>query len=216
MQNDDNINFRPQYVGYGNGEGAGLGSSALLWALLLGRRDHGDCDRDKFVNVLAAENIADLRKETTENRADIIDNLRQVQSDLKGKICDSEKEAMKAGFEAKVSILETRSELQSKVCEVGHTVREAKCEIEDKIQLSTAAILKQLHEDKLDEKNDIIEQLRHRNLFHEQNQIFANQFNSINSVLSHILMQDQKQGNKTIQYGLGNVATPTNNASNVG
>lgn len=211
----DNVNFRPQYVGYGNGEG-GFGSSWLL-ALLLGRRrGDDDCCAEKLQEIMNGKNISDARQEAAEHRAEITEDFRDGLADLKNKICDAEKAGIESRWEAKFAVSEARNDINSKVCEVGHTVREAKCEIEDKIQLSTAAILKQLHEDKLDEKNDEIERLRHRNLFHEQNQIFANQFNSINSVLSHILMQDQKQSSKIVQFGAGNAAVPTNTNNQVG
>lgn len=86
------------------------------------------------------------------------------------------------------------------------------CEVKENIKDSERRILDRLTSDKLDEKNNIIDELRHERrqselIFSQKEQqlAFSNQLNLINSMLND-LSQNQKFNSKVVQFGAGNLA----------
>lgn len=222
MENE-RIVYNPVGVGggmppYGAGFGFGSGGllEGLLFASLFGRRgfgDHGGCDRgdvlagDVAAKVVELQNTSDLKAEVNGVKSAIIHDLQEVQADLQREICDAKLDAVKAGMEAKIESLRIENNIINKVGDVATEIQAVKCHVDGKIAASTQHILDRMNADKLDEKNDEIAQLRDRNRHMEQTLLFSNQMNSLTSMIDSI---NQKLSNKVVQFGVGNIATPTN------
>lgn len=86
------------------------------------------------------------------------------------------------------------------------------CEVKCLIKDSAQAILKQLSDDKLDEKNDEIAELRACKNRLEDRLIIGNEISAIKNMVNSI-EQTQRFSSKTVQFGAGNVATPVQTAN---
>lgn len=86
------------------------------------------------------------------------------------------------------------------------------CETNMAIKDSERRILDRLTSDKIDEKNDLIAELRAKCARTEDTLSFSNQNNELKSMINSVL-QEQKFSSKVTQFGLGNVALPTQTAN---
>lgn len=86
------------------------------------------------------------------------------------------------------------------------------CEVKSLIKDSTAIIMKQLADDKLDEKNDEIAKLRSKNERLEDRFIISQELNGLKTMINSV-EQNQRFNSKTVQFGTGNVALPTQTAN---
>lgn len=95
-------------------------------------------------------------------------------------------DAVKSGLEAKIASLESTNILSNKIGHVETEIQAVKCHVDNKIAASTQTILNQLNADKLDQKNEVIEELRSRNRLMEQNLLFGGKLNDIISQLNSV------------------------------
>lgn len=226
------VNYDPTYVGgvpgAGYGLGSGLGLESLLLFGLLGRGRGGLFGGDEgggrgemlagdvAAKVVELQNTSDLKAEVNNVKAAVIHDLQEVQADLQREISDAKLDAVKSSMESKIEALRIENHLSNKIGHVETEIQSVKCHVDNKIANSTQAILNQLNADKLDSKNDEIAALRSEKRALEQNAVFANQFSAINSVLVNLANQTQHLTNKVVQFGTGNVATPTSTNNQVG
>lgn len=207
--------------GFGGFGGGGILEGLIFGSLLGNRRGGGlfgggDCGNggeveagDIAARVVALQNSADLKQEIADVKAAVIADNQGVLSTLQSAICESNKAALAAMYESKISALQSTNEITNKIGNVETEIQSVKCHVDSKIAASTQAILGVIAADKLDSKNDEIAQLRSRNNAMEQNI----QFSALTSVVSNLANQTQHLSNQVVQFGAGNTAIPvaTNN-----
>lgn len=212
--------------GYGNDMfgGGGLMGGLLLASLLGGRRgglfggegvsNGGDVlAGDVASKVVELQNTADLKYDVKSVESNLRESILNQTigfgnefRGLEGKIDRAATDAVKAQYESKIASLESTNILSNKIGHVETEIQAVKCQIDNKINHSTQTILNHLNADKLDSKNDEISELRSRNRHMEQTILFGNQLNSITSSINSM---DQRLTNQVVQFGTGNLATPT-------
>ncbi len=87
----------------------------------------------------------------------------------------------------------------------GKETRDEICEVKQLINTNTQLVLKQLYDNKLDEKNDIIAELRTDCKLKDQNILIANELNGLKTLINSV-EQNQRFNSKTVQFGTGNLA----------
>lgn len=142
-------------------------------------------------------------------------NLANAERDLQNRIHEARLEALKTNTELSKYLSDKSDIVKEKISAFERNVDENFCKVRTEIKDSERRILDRLSADKLDEKNEIIESLRHERYadksayqFGLQNQEIATLKQMINSV-----EQTQKFSSKTVQFGAGNVAIPTQTAN---
>lgn len=117
------------------------------------------------------------------------------------------------------------------ICELNSSLQSVACSIKDVVQnqaAATNALINQIDRERLQsELNELRAHGRSReteiNVTQQVNQAQAQQqqqaqFNNLFSAFHNLVgeLQVQRQGNRTVQFGAGNVATPSNTANQVG
>lgn len=141
-------------------------------------------------------------QQISETKSCILRDLQDTQGLLQKEASEAKLEAMKSGFESQKETLKAISEISNRQVEVERS-------LEAKIIEGTRTILAQLNADKLDAKNDEIQQLRFEKRNLEQANLFAPVYTMLNSLQS---------ANKAVNFGSGTITqTPVStNTSNNG
>lgn len=235
---NEKIAYSPMAVGATDGSGFGGSGILGLIALISLLRNNGILGNEGAAaggNVLAGDIAAQVV--SLQNSADLKGLIQNVESQLQlamqnqsndlnaqfnaiqQAMCTSEVNALKASYESTISQLNSTNNIMNKIGDETQAVQAQMtafqvsndrqfCAVDNKISNSTQLILSQLAADKLDSKNDEIALLRARTNSLETNINFGSQFNMIASQLNN-LSQKQDLTNQTIQFGTGNVSTPT-------
>lgn len=234
-----------QMLGGNGGFGFGGGGilEGLLFASLLGRRGGlfgGDgagggeiLAGDIASKVVELQNTADLKAEMKDVESGLRETilnqtigLGEEFRSLDTQIGNAKLDAVKAQFEAKIASLESTQAINNRLtafevstdkqfCHVNSHVDAAERRVIERVDSSERRILDKIADNILEEKNDLIAQLRTRNNNLDQTLLFSNQINGLAVALNNI-SQKQDLTNQTIQFGTGNVATPTANNNQVG
>lgn len=166
------------------------------------RADIGDT-KSTIKDAIHAQTIGNntqfcmLDKHLGDVEARTSNHLAAMERDLQNRIFESQKEAL----EAKCAILE-------KVGSEASATRKEICEVKETVKDSTQLILQRLYDNKLDEKNDIIADLREQNESGKYSLLFSNQLNEVKQLVNSV-EQNQRFTSKVNQFWAWNVATPT-------
>lgn len=213
----------PGFSGFGAGFG-GIAPVGLIGLDSLGRRGHGDdcCDdgrKDTWQgistlkdSIAEAKDALNERLSNAEGRlfsAAHASEVRDLESRflLANRIGDLERGAQERFFQLQTKGLENTIAIKDQICEFEHHVDHEFCTIRKEISDSTRLVLERLTQDKLDDKNDEIANLRRERDGINQQLLFSNQFNAMNSIIAN-LSNEQKLTNKIVQLGAGNTAIP--------
>lgn len=215
-------------TGYGDGfGGGGIMSAVLLSSLLGGRRGFGGDDSgvDHNNNVI----LADLRKDVgdaaleaakTESRIQAAIQVQDTNNNvnfraLDNKICEVQKDAIIVGKDAIINALQIEARTTDRLTSFERNVDGQFCDVRSQIAgvkndlgLQIERGFCDLREKTLEDK--VAELLRDKDDL-KNSLFFSNQISAINSTL-----QNQHLSNRTIQFGAGNIATPTNTQTQVG
>lgn len=211
--------------GYPGGNFGGLGGFGLFGLIGLNGLNNGNGlfgNNGGAGTVVTEQNVSDIRKEIGDlgNEFQMAlqasDNANQANfRDLDNRLCASEKETMQMGFALSTQGFQNTQAVKDQLTAMGSKIDSQFCAVNGAIMASTQTILNQLCADKLDEKNDLIDTLRA-----EKNHL--TQIGAFNTALSGVyqaignLSQKQDLTNQTIQFGTGNVSTPTATNNQVG
>lgn len=167
-----------------------------------------------------------LEKSLGDGFCDTAKSIGEVKCEIGKSECEILKNAGDIAHRNTIALSSLERNLQKEIALEGDKTRtqlyaferaaaEEFCKVKTEALLNTQKILDRLSADKLDEKQEIIDSLRHEryadkhnHLFALQNQELAFLKQSINSV-----EQNQRFSSKTVQFGAGNVAIPTQTAN---
>jgi hypothetical protein len=181
------------------------------------------------MNSRAAEQMmCGMERNLVEGHRDIQRDVVENKFAIKDAQCELGKEIIQNRFEVAkteskiVERLDYESDLiKMQMTNFERSVDKQFCEVKSDIKDSERRILDRLTADKIDEKNDLINELRHerRNceaLFaQKENQLaFSNQLNLLHSQMIE-LNQNQRATNTTYQFGAGNLAGQAATANQV-
>lgn len=228
------------FGGFGNG---GILEGIILASLLGNRGLLGNGADGVVAGTVTAQNVADLRKDVADNAKEVhvlgneiaamfathnLTNAGEFRN-LDNQICDVEKEAIKAQYEAKIATLQATNEITNKIDAstvdiknqlfgISTTMASEFCDTKHLIERGNAALSLQIErgfnkitEDDLRDKIDVLRDerecyRRERGSFND-NLLMSQQTNSI---LNAIDSQLQRQTSQIVQFGAGNLATPVN------
>lgn len=204
-----------------------------LWPVLADiRKDIGDARVDSVKNAMEAKLESCKTESGIQGAIQVQDTANQVNfRALDNKICETEKSAIIFAKDAIIEALKMESRLTERItafernvdtnfCETKKDISDVNFNLEkvnthlthaiDKnssdVQLQIEKKFAHLREEELEDK---LSMLTREHEFIKNNLLFSNQFsslqNSVNSILQH-----QQLTNKVVQFGAGNVATPTN------
>lgn len=135
-------------------------------------------------------------------------------SNLNNRLCDSEKELLITRHLLSKEILENTIKIKDQMTDFHHCMDKNFCHTNSEALKNTQNIIDRLAADKLDEKNDIIAQLRAKQDRLEDNIHFGDNLTAIKSQIWE-LNQNQKATQQTIQFGQGNLAGQSNTNNQV-
>lgn len=178
-------------------------------------------DADAFSSVIM-EKVADLSREVAENATEIAEagleltkSIMNEGSTTRFNLANVERDLQNRIFEARIESLKTSKDVNDRITEFERNTDMQFRDVLVSSEKNTQVILKQMAEDKAASLKDELDETRlelwnSRSVsnFALQNQEIANLKNMINSV-----EQTQKFSNKTVQFGAGNVAIPTQTAN---
>lgn len=179
---------------------------------------------DKYIGLYQEfcalnQHIADARLQSCETEARIKDAIQRLQieendnfNQLEMQVTSSERNLHNNIVEVRVDALKAETRLADRITNFERSTDEKFCNIKGEIKDSTRLILDRLTSDKIDEKNDEIAELRACNRAKGQELLFSNQQNKLESMINSIA-QEQKFSSKLTQFGVGNVAIPTQTAN---
>lgn len=222
-------------IGWGSG-GGGLLEGIILAGLIGGdgfgrRRDDGDCCEDIKNN---ARNLAVLEGLSNNKDATVAEGRN-----LANAICESEKTNLQQFYAAAIQAANNTQSIKDQATGFA-IVNDARFDALERAGVAqTAAIIAKLNQTEIDGLRDQLTLERTRvGRFESREDItqlgiaFGNQIQAANSNVVAVQtqigqltnyvrslaedIQFQKQGNRTVQFGTGNVATPTNTANQVG
>lgn len=190
---------------------------------------------------MAANQTADLRRDVAKSEADLSKQIGEAECRILSEVGDAECGILSKVGEAECTLLKSQADiahrntihlnsverdLQNRILEnrqistkelndVERSLSEKLCDIKADAKDNTRLILDRLYADKLDEKNEIIESLRHERSHDRHAHAFAlqNQELSYLKQMINSVEQTQKFSSKTVQFGAGNVAIPTQTAN---
>lgn len=214
---------------FGGGGIMGLLLAGLLFGgrgrggLFGGGGEGGDAMADAVAaKVVELQNTADLKAEVKSVEAGLRESILNQTIGLNGEfrgleagIAGAKLDAVKAGLEAQLRDLETRNHVTNKIGAVETEIQAVKCAIDSKIASSTQSILNHLAAAEESRLKDELALARSKNDKMEINAGFAAQFGTINNVLLQLANQQEKLTSQVVQFGAGNVATPTNTNNQV-
>lgn len=154
--------------------------------------------------------------EVTNQNGRFLDNhLSNVERDLQNRIFETQKEALEAKCAVLTKVADESKYLSNQSRNFEVSVDKQFCEVKEEGYKNTQKILDQMAANKYDAAKDELDEtrlelwnLKSASNFALQNQEIANLKNMINSV-----EQTQKFSSKTVQFGAGNVALPTQTAN---
>lgn len=182
-----------------------------------------------------AHQIAELRAQVGQTECGIKESILSQSLSMGKDFCDTNKnvsdnagrgmiEILTNRYTLGQNILESRSVINEKVDREADVIKERLtgfernvdenfCSIRNEIKDSERRILERLALDKLDEKKEIIDELRHDNRHLKQLNLFSNDISILKSMINSI-EQKQEVTNKSIIFGNGSnsTTTKTNNA----
>ena len=179
---------------------------------------------------VAANGICDLRRDVAKSEADIKEAVGRGFCETLKSIGDAEcaisKNAMDIAHRSTIHLNSVERDIQNRVLEnrqvftaelnqLERSLSEKLCDIKSDGRENTRLILDRLTQDKLDEKNEIIDSLRHERAHDKYAHLFALQNQELSSLKQMInsVEQTQRFSSKTVQFGAGNVAIPTQTAN---
>ncbi len=183
--------------------------------------------------------LADIRKDVGDAKVEAcktecaIQAAIQVQTNnneinfraLDNRICETEKSAIVFAKDGIIEALKIESRVSNRLTDLERNVDMQFCEVKSKIEtvnthltheldkgfaasmLETERKFAHLREEDLEEKLDAC---RRENALALQNANFGTQFAVVNSAIQNLINQTQHLSNKVVQFGVGNVAVPTN------
>lgn len=161
----------------------------------------------------------------------IRDSIQNQNLFLQGQLSTLLLAGQQSAANTKDAIQNSLAVLTAQNCDLGSSLQAGICAIKDAVNNdgdATRALINQIERDRLQhELCELKATSRSRdteiNVTQSVNQIQAQQqqqqqFSNIMGLFHNLLgeLQIQKQGNRTVQFGAGNVATPTNTANQVG
>lgn len=165
---------------------------------------NGFCEVEKSIGDASCENIKSQGEISHRNTI----HLNSVERDLQNRILENRAIITK-------EIGDKTDRLRDQSYSFERSISEKLCEIKAEAKDNTRLILDRLTSDKLDEKQEIIDSLRHERSHDRHNHAFAMQNMEIASLkqMLNSVEQSQRFSSKTVQFGAGNVAIPTQTAN---
>lgn len=192
------------------------------------RRDVGETeaslkDTIHVQSLNHSQEFCTVNKNIGDSEARTSNHLANMERDLQNRIFESQKEALMANKDLTVRIMSESKDTNKNIVDESRFTNkniddfksetcENFCEVKTLIKDSTQTILKQLYDDKLDEKNSVIAELRAENRAKDRDLILANELNGLKTLINSV-DQNQRFYSKTVQFGAGNVALPVQTAN---
>ncbi len=158
--------------------------------------------------------ISDARLQSCETEGEIKDAIQRLQLEntvnfraAESNMCSVERTLTFRLTEIEKENLRTEGRISNRINDFERSVDEKICTLRTEAKDNTRVILDRLSADKLDEKNELIDELRHSNRHKDQTLLFSNQLNELKSMVNSV-EQNQRISSKIVQFG-ANVATPT-------
>lgn len=231
-------------AGYNNGLGGlgGVGLVGLIGLNnMWGNNGNGRGNHDSSDNhILRAISDARIEACKTESAIQAAIQAQTIQNSvefrgLDNKICETQKDAIVVGKDAVINSLQIESRNTDRLNHIERNIDENFCDVKkdimgvnfnlEKVNTHLTHTIDKNHsivmvelerkfcELRENSLKDEIERLRRRCDHADQVNLFSNQFSAINSAISD-LSQNQRLTNQTIQFGTGNLATPTASSAN--
>lgn len=227
--------------GYNNGYGSGGLLETVVLASVLGNRGFG-LGGNGTSDVVTSQNTSELRKDVAETSAEVHKLGNEVQNaftlqtatlasefrNLDNKICETDKAAIEAKYEAKIQVLESTNNILTKVDDrtlaikdqlygLSTTMASEFCDVKHQMEENKNDLALQMERgfNKLEDQRlrDEIARLREERDCNRNNLLFSQQ---TNSMLNAIDSQLQRQTSQIVQFGTGNtgtsIPTSTNNS----
>lgn len=194
--------------------------------LLLKAIGDGFCDLSKQVGEVACSvgtKVGDAECNILKNAGDISHresaHLSAVERDLQNRVHETRQILTQLIADKTDRVLDRvdrdTAEVKSQLYAFERMAAEKFCEVKTEGLKNTQAILDVLAKNKLDEKNEIIESLRHERSHDKYHHQFALQNQELNYIRQSInsIEQDQRFSSKTVTFGNGNKTGTSQNAN---
>lgn len=173
--------------------------------------------------LILANQLCDMHASIRDVEADLKESIHAVSIAMGAEFCATNKNVSDNAHRLDKSILEGRQIIcekidretdciKSEVRQFERQTAENFCSLRTELKDSERRIIDRLTADKLDEKKEIIDELRHGIRYRDQQLLIGNQLNDL-KVMMNSIEQNQRFSSKTVQFGTGNVSTPTQTAN---